>query len=93
LSSTVISLDFTQDAAFAKGENLALTQVNGTFAMIAGDADGSSQILNTDITEALSLAGGGESYSNADADMNGFILNSDIQLLVLANSGTVQQFD
>ncbi len=93
LSSTVSTLDFTQDAAFAKGENLALTQVNGTFAMIAGDADGSSQILNTDITEALTLAGGGESYSTADADMNGFVLNSDIQLLILANSGTVQQFE
>jgi len=61
--------------------------------MIAGDADGSSQILNTDITEALGLAGGGEGYSTADADMNGFVLNSDIQLLVLANSGTVQQFE
>jgi len=61
--------------------------------MIAGDADGSSQILNTDITEALTLAGGGESYSTADADMNGFVLNSDIQLLVLSNSGTVQQFE
>ncbi|MFC4634688.1 leucine-rich repeat protein [Dokdonia ponticola] len=93
LSSTVSTIDFTQDAAFAKGENLALTQVNGTFAMIAGDADGSSQILNTDITEALTLAGGSEAYSTADADMNGFVLNSDIQLLVLANSGTVQQFE
>ncbi len=93
LSSTASTLDFTQDAAFVKGENLALTEVNGTFAMIAGDADGSSQILNTDITEALTLAGGGESYSTADADMNGFVLNSDIQLLVLSNSGTVQQFE
>ncbi|GGG14467.1 hypothetical protein GCM10011344_13840 [Dokdonia pacifica] len=93
LSSTASTLDFTQDPAFAKGENLALSEVNGTFAMIAGDADGSSQILNTDITEALSLAGGSEAYSTADADMNGFVLNSDIQLLVLANSGTVQQFD
>jgi hypothetical protein len=93
LSSAVSTLDFTQDAAFAKGENLALTEVNGTFAMIAGDADGSSNILNTDITEALTLSGGGEGYSTADADMNGFVLNSDIQLLVLANSGTVQQFE
>ena len=94
LSSAATALDFTQDATIVKGENLALTTlVNGTFAMIAGDADGSSQILNTDITEALTLAGGGEAYSTADADMNGFVLNSDIQLLVLANSGTVQQFD
>jgi hypothetical protein len=94
LGSTSSTLDFTQNAAFAKGENLALTTlVNGNLAMIAGDADGSSQILNTDITEALTLAGGSEAYATADADMNGFVLNSDIQLLVLANSGTVQQFD
>ncbi len=94
LSGTATAVDFTQDITAAKGENLALTTlVNGTFAMIAGDADGSSQILNTDITEALTLAGGGEGYSTADADMNGFVLNSDIQLLVLANSGTVQQFE
>ncbi len=94
LSSVTSTLDFTQDAAFAKGENLALTSlVNGTFAMIAGDADGSSQILNTDTTEGLTLAGGGEAYSTADADMNGFVLNSDIQILILGNSGSVQQFE
>ncbi len=94
ISSTETLLDFTQDITTAKGENLALTTlVNGTFAMIAGDVDGSSQILNTDIIEALILAGGGQGYSTADADMNGFVLNSDIQLLVLSNSGTVQQFD
>ncbi len=94
LSNQATALDFTQDVTSAKGENLALTTlVNGTFAMIAGDADGSSQILNTDITEGLTLAGGGEGYSSADADMNGFVLNSDIQLLILGNSGTVQQFE
>ena len=93
LNTTSAPIDFTQSITSALGENLALTEVNGTFAMIAGDADGSSQILNTDITEALTLAGGSEAYSRADADMNGFVLNSDIQLLVLANSGTVQQFD
>jgi hypothetical protein len=94
LSSTASTLDITQDAAFAKGENLALTTlVNGTVAMIAGDADGSSQILNTDINEGLSQAGGGEAYTTADADMNGFVLNTDVQLLILVNSGTVQQFE
>jgi hypothetical protein len=61
--------------------------------MIAGDADGSSQVLNTDINEGLSQAGGGQAYSAADADMNGFVLNTDVQLLILVNSGTVQQFE
>jgi hypothetical protein len=94
LGSVASAFDFTQDVTAVKGENLALTTlVNGTFAMIAGDADGSSQILNTDITEGLTLAGGGQAYSTADADMNGFVLNSDIQLLILGNSGTVQQFE
>ena len=62
-------------------------------AMIAGDADGSSQILNTDITEGLTQAGGGEGYTTADADMNGFVLNSDIQILILGNAVTVKQFE
>ena len=94
ISNTVTSLDFTQDITAIKGENLALTTlVNGNLAMIAGDSDGSGQILNTDTIEGLLLAGGGEGYTTADADMNGFVLNSDIQILILGNSGTVQQFE
>lgn len=92
LSSTAASLDFTANTAYVLGGNLAVMQLtNGEYAMYGGDYNGDEQVLNTDIQSVTPLAGL-SGYSPADADMNGTILNTDIQLVILPNTGKGQQF-
>lgn len=93
LSSTTTSLDFTSDIAIANGETLALTNMgNGIFAIYAGDTTGDGNILNTDISNAISNSGGINVYTGADANMDGNILNTDIALIIQPNAGRIQQF-
>jgi len=87
------SLDFSSDIAIANGGTLALRDMgNGILAVYAGDATGDGNILNTDISNALSNSGGINIYTGADVNMDGNILNDDIALFIQLNAGRIQQF-
>lgn len=93
LSETVTNLDLSTDINAITGGALALRDMgNGIFAMYAGDVNTDGSILNTDITNAISLSGGITIYSGADANMDGNILNTDIALIIQPNAGRIQQF-
>lgn len=93
LSETVTHLDLSTDINAVIGGALALRDMgNGVFAMYAGDVNTDGSILNTDITNAISLSGGITIYSGADANMDGNILNTDIALIIQPNAGRIQQF-
>ncbi|MEP0265924.1 hemagglutinin protein [Dokdonia sp.] len=93
LSETVTNLDLSADINVVTGGALALRDMgNGVFAMYAGDVNTDGSILNTDITNALSVSGGINMYSGSDANMDGNILNTDIALIIQPNAGRIQQF-
>ncbi|MEP0262670.1 BspA family leucine-rich repeat surface protein [Dokdonia sp.] len=93
LSNIAITLDFSSDSNIATGGSLALTDMgNGIFAIYAGDVDADGNILNTDISNAISNSGGINIYAGADVNMDGNILNDDIALFIQRNAGRIQQF-
>jgi len=93
LSSMATTLDFGSDITIANGGTLALRDMgSGIFAVYAGDATGDGNILNTDITNTISVSGGINVYNGADTNMDGNILNDDIALFIQLNAGRIQQF-
>lgn len=93
LSSSVTNLDLSSNMNAANGGPLALRDMgNGVFAIYAGDVTSDGNILNTDISNAISNSGGINIYSGADANMDGNILNTDIALIIQPNAGRIQQF-
>ncbi len=92
LSTTVTSLDFTNDTSLIQGgANAVVDMGSGSYAMLAGDQDGNGQVQNTDINSVITILGG-SGYSDADMDMNGQIQNTDINSLMNPNVGKGEQF-
>ena len=92
LSTTTISLNFTNDATIVAGGENALVEVsNGIFAMIAGDFDENGQVQPSDVNDTTAAIGT-SAYSNADMDMNGQIQPADVNNLVNPNVGRGVQF-
>ncbi|MEP0262672.1 hypothetical protein [Dokdonia sp.] len=91
--STGTLVDLSTSITAATGEALALRDMgNGIFAAYAGDATGDGNVLNTDITNVIGIAGAINIYNGADIDMDGNILNADIAFFILLNSGRIQQY-
>ncbi len=92
LSTTVTSLDFTNDTSLIQGGTNAVVDMgSGSYAVLAGDQDGNGQVQNTDINSVITILGG-SGYSDADMDMNGQIQNTDINNLMNPNVGKGEQF-
>ncbi len=92
LSSTVTSLDFTNDSSLVAGGTTAIASLSsGVFAMFSGDTNNDAGIRLTDRTQIRTVLGERDFYSNDDIDMNGIIQLSEITLLV-QNLGNLQQF-
>lgn len=93
LGTTALVADFTDNASFVRGGNIATrTLPNGKLALIAGDATGDGQIFGTDTNLVRPLLGSASSYSLADINMDGQFFNNDISLFIRVNLGRGQQF-
>jgi hypothetical protein len=91
LGATTSTVEFTVDTTIIIGGTVAVTNLtNGKLALYSGDGNNDGSILNTDIINALQ-ASGTSGYLNSDVDMNSFILNNDIQLIIQPNAGKIEQ--
>lgn len=83
--------DFTTSTSQMYGGSLGAKSVSGVSMMMAGDAEGSQQIQNTDKISFWVPAVGTAGYLGADFDMNGQVQNSDKNLIWVENVGKGSQ--
>ena len=93
LSTSATTLDFTSDASLIAGGSTAMAEVStGVFALFSGNFDGDIEISLSDRNSVRAELGEIDTYSNADADLNGAIELSDINTLLNINLGNREQF-
>ncbi|MEL7251639.1 MAG: hypothetical protein AAFO03_24660 [Bacteroidota bacterium] len=92
ISETTTTYDFTTTLANTLGESNGILDLgDGYYALYSGDADGSGQVQNTDISPILTILGTA-GYLPGDLDMNGQVQNSDIQNLLQPYIGKGEQY-
>ncbi|MEP0265939.1 glycosyl hydrolase [Dokdonia sp.] len=91
IGTTTSTIDFTADSTIINGGTVAVTNLaSGKLALYAGDGNTDGSILNTDILNALQQSGA-SGYLSSDVNMDTFILNNDIQLIIQPNAGKIEQ--
>jgi len=93
LSASANTLDFTSDTSLIAGGSTAMAEVStGVFALFSGNFNGDVEISLSDRNSVRAELGEINTYSNADADLNGAVELSDINNLLNINLGNRQQF-
>ena len=93
LSTAAIVLNFKSDTSLIAGGSTAMAEVStGVFALFSGNFDGDIEISLSDRNSVRAELGEIDTYSNADADLNGAVELSDINSLLNINLGNREQF-
>jgi hypothetical protein len=94
LSSTPLTLDFTNNSIALYGSRPALKQITtGVYGMYSGDANHDGVINSVDKNTSWRLQNGLINYLSSDFNLNGIVNATDKNSFWLANNSVIRQLD